>query len=118
MAIHLILRSFQVREQHYAEEQLAMLKVRHNVSYNVMSSRHFQSFTNALRSDFRVPCKATMQKRVTELYSKLRREVEQRLQSARMVSIAIDGWEDARHAETLAVPRAWFHPSHISPSRP
>ena len=62
-----------------------------------------QEFCRTLRSDFQLPSRRTLQRRVDDVYLKLRDVVEKHLTACKMVTLAIDGWSDHQRQETLAV---------------
>ena len=51
----------------------------------------------------RLPCRATLQRRVNELHTKVAKEVERTLTAARVVGLAMDEWEDEAHAATFGI---------------
>ena len=95
-------RAFQAAEQHAAEDYLVQLKIRHGLSYSSLSGEYMRKFAQSLRPDFRLPCKATLQKRASELYGRVKADVEDKLQAVKLVALAADAWEDAAHGEIFA----------------
>lgn len=96
-------RTFSKDEQRRAEEYLSMLQVRHGLSLHALASKEMKLFVGALRCDFNLPASSTLQRRGQALFQRVKTEVEERLRSAKVVSLACDGWEDLSHNEVFGI---------------
>ena len=56
-----------------------------------------------LPSSIRVPCRETLQKRLTSVHGRVMADVKAHLQGVELVAMMADAWEDAAHGEVLGV---------------
>ena len=87
-------RPFTASEQRVAEHRLVLLQLKFGLSLNALSSPEMADFVRSVRSDFRVPCPRTLQRRQGELAEHTRKRVNHRLQAIKLASLSVDMWED------------------------
>ena len=87
--------------QNLAETRLALLQATSAVPYSVLENEAMVHFCKALRPDFHLPSRRTLQRRVSDLYTKCKEQVESNLKSAKHVALAIDGWETHLKEESV-----------------
>lgn len=68
---------------------------------NALVSPEFASFVRSLRGDFKIPCKATIKKRVNTCFEECQVRVAEELGTWGVCSLAMDGWKDQEGQETL-----------------
>ena len=96
-------KAFPRSMQDQAEEQLVLMLCKFGMSYSSLESKEMSDFCQTLRSDFHLPSRRTLQRRLGDVYINLRVSVEKYLSDCKIVTLAIDGWSDHQHQETLAV---------------
>ena len=85
-----------------SERLLARLQVNSSVAFNVLSNADMMAFCRSLRSDFRLPYRRTLEKRLHDIFLDNTQKVEDKLHN-RTVCSSIDGWEDPQHFHVLGV---------------
>jgi hypothetical protein len=91
--------SLQVR----AEELLTLWQAQTGVPFGSLDNKLWHLFTSTLRADFKAPSRHTLERRLDVMYHKMVQRLHNRLASVKYVAVAMDGWGDHQHMETLGM---------------
>ena len=94
-------RGFDKWQQEAAESRLVKWQAKNAVSLSSLDSEEFRSFCRALRVDFHLPSRRTLQRRAADLFQTLQSKVALQLASWGKCAMAVDGWKNHHHQETL-----------------
>ncbi len=87
-------RAFPPAEQAIAERQLLNVMISHNDPYGALVSPEMGDFCRALRSDFCLPSRWTLQRKLNVWYEQMKVAVDKYIVENPVGSIIIYGWED------------------------
>jgi hypothetical protein len=96
-------RAFQPWQHATVEERLVQLQASHCIPWHTFQSDQFLALMRSLRSDCKVPCTKTLMKKSKQMYDRIQDRIKERLETWGVCAIAIDGWKDHHHCETLGV---------------
>lgn len=95
-------RPFSEDEQEAAHLAQAYMVVMNGLSYNSQEDSATISFYKRLRPAYKPLTRYLLEKKLEKLEADTRKDVTDRLMQAKVVTLAIDGWEDHQKLPTLA----------------